>query len=113
MKTASKRHYTCQASVRGTASAGCHKRIEACAYDYKTLKKAGWAHDGNFNADRWKCPACKPPKLRKLTPIEKQLRRVRYERGRSDAVLGLERVVDHPAYNQGYKEGKALLDKER
>jgi len=54
-----KTHYTCQAHVRGTSEPGCHKIISADAHDSKTLKKAGWAHNGNYRRDHWKCPVCK------------------------------------------------------
>ena len=106
-----KDHYTCAASVRGTAKPGCRRKIKASYRDVLTLKKAGWEHDGNCNRDRWKCPACKPKKPRKLTPVEKRIAKLQHNRGMSDAVAGHSPsdIRIQTPYHKGYVEGLSLL----
>ena len=58
-----KDYYTCSAFVRGTSKPGCHQRIKAEVGSHKTLRAAGWAHNGNHRRDHWKCPVCKPQKV--------------------------------------------------
>lgn len=107
-----KDHYTCTASVRGNAKKGCHKTIKASYRDVKTLKKAGWQHDGNFKRDRWKCPVCKPKKESKLQHAQgKRLFKLQHNRGMSDAVAGHSPSDIRPrtAYHKGYVEGLSLI----
>jgi hypothetical protein len=84
--------YTCQAFVRGKAKPGCHRQIKAEAYDYKTLKAAGWQHNGNHRRDHWKCPACKPhtargKKVAKKKKKKKKAVRVKRKMARFVAII--------------------------
>jgi hypothetical protein len=102
-------HYLCTAFARDKSEKGCHKAIMAAWRDTKKLKKAGWEHDGNCNRDRWKCPACKPKKERKLTPVEKRVAKLQHNRGMGDAVAGHSPSHLYGPYKKGYVEGLSLL----